>query len=67
MPAVAAPSTVLVTGANGFIAVATVKTLIERGFKVIGTVRTAAKGESSMQDGWVCTNLIISWVCRTVY
>lgn len=47
MPAVSAPSTILVTGANGFIAVATVKTLIERGFKVIGTVRTASKGASN--------------------
>lgn len=45
MPAVSAPSTVLVTGANGFIAVATVKTLVERGFKVIGAVRTREKGE----------------------
>jgi nucleoside-diphosphate-sugar epimerase len=45
MPAVTAPAKVLVTGANGFIAAATVKTLIERGFSVIGTVRTAAKGE----------------------
>lgn len=45
MPAVTAPATILVTGANGFIAVATVKALVEAGFKVIGTVRTESKGQ----------------------
>lgn len=45
MPAVTAPAKVLVTGANGFVAAATVKTFIERGFSVIGAVRTASKGQ----------------------
>lgn len=36
---------VFVTGANGFIAAETVKQLIESGYDVVGSVRTAAKGE----------------------
>ncbi|KAK7687131.1 hypothetical protein QCA50_009634 [Cerrena zonata] len=36
---------VLVTGANGFIAVWLVKDLLEKGFSVRGTVRSEAKGE----------------------
>ena len=35
---------VLVTGANGYIAVWIVKTFLERGFAVRGTVRSDAKG-----------------------
>jgi len=34
-----------VTGASGFIAVWVVKTLLERGFRVRGTVRSSSKGE----------------------
>jgi len=44
MPVVQKGAKVLVTGANGFIAAATVKILVERGFNVIGAVRTASKG-----------------------
>ena len=44
MPAVQKGAKVLVTGANGFIAAATVKILVDRGFNVIGAVRTASKG-----------------------
>ena len=36
---------VLVTGANGFIAVWVVKKLLEKGYAVRGTVRSEAKGE----------------------
>lgn len=39
------PSTVLVTGASGFIAQHIVKLLINKGYNVVGTVRLAAKGE----------------------
>lgn len=45
MPAVSAPATVLVTGANGYLAVWLVKVLLEKGFNVRGTARTAQKGE----------------------
>ena len=45
MPAVKPGSRVLVTGASGFIAAWVVKTLLEGGFSVRGTVRSAAKGE----------------------
>ena len=45
MPAVTAPSKVLVSGANGYIAVWVVRTLLEQGYSVLGTVRSAAKGE----------------------
>lgn len=38
--------TVFVSGASGFIAQNIVKLLIEKGYNVIGTVRTAEKGES---------------------
>ncbi|CAL1707448.1 unnamed protein product [Somion occarium] len=44
MPAVTSGK-VLVTGANGYIAVWLVKDLLEKGFTVRGTVRSAAKGE----------------------
>ena len=43
MPAVAAPAKILVTGANGFIAVWLVKDLLERGYTVKGTVRSESK------------------------
>ena len=43
MPAVTSGK-VLVTGANGFVAVWLVKTLLERGFSVRGTIRSASKG-----------------------
>jgi len=45
MPAVQKGAKILVTGANGFIAAATVKILVERGYNVIGVVRTSTKGE----------------------
>ncbi|PVH16410.1 uncharacterized protein CXQ87_004701 [Candidozyma duobushaemuli] len=37
--------TVLVTGASGFIAQHIVKQLVKEGYKVVGTVRSAAKGD----------------------
>lgn len=43
MPAVSSPAKVLVTGANGFIAVWVVRTLLDKGYAVRGTVRTKAK------------------------
>ncbi|KAG9521735.1 NAD(P)-binding protein, partial [Aureobasidium melanogenum] len=45
MPAIEKGSTVLVTGANGFIASHIVDQLIRLGYKVRGTVRTEAKGK----------------------
>ena len=44
MPAVAKGDKVLVTGANGFIAMWIVRSLLERGFSVRGTVRSLDKG-----------------------
>ncbi|KAH8102192.1 NAD-P-binding protein [Cristinia sonorae] len=44
MPAVQAPAKVLVTGANGFVAVWVVKKLLEDGFAVRGTIRSEDKG-----------------------
>ena len=44
MPAVQSGK-VLVTGANGYIAVWLVKNLLDEGYSVRGTVRSAAKGE----------------------
>lgn len=43
MPAIQAPATVLVTGANGFIAAWIVKYLLENGYSVRGTVRNKEK------------------------
>lgn len=43
MPTVNPGSKVLVTGANGFIAVWLVRELLEQGFSVRGTVRSASK------------------------
>jgi nucleoside-diphosphate-sugar epimerase len=43
---ITAPSLVVVTGANGFIASHTVQTLLRAGFEVCGTVRSASKAEA---------------------
>ncbi|KAH8109989.1 NAD-binding protein [Phellopilus nigrolimitatus] len=43
MPAIAAPAKVLVSGANGFIAVWLVQDLLKRGYSVRGTVRAESK------------------------
>ncbi|KAL5504579.1 hypothetical protein ACEPAH_7240 [Sanghuangporus vaninii] len=43
MPAISTPAKVLVTGANGFIAAWVVRTLLENGFSVRGTVREESK------------------------
>ncbi|TFK47435.1 D-lactaldehyde dehydrogenase [Heliocybe sulcata] len=45
MPAIAAPAKVLVTGANGYIAMWVVRRLLEAGYAVRGTVQSATKGE----------------------
>jgi len=45
MPAIAPPAKVLVTGASGFVAVWVTRTLLEKGFSVVGTVRSDSKGE----------------------
>ncbi|KAF7999610.1 hypothetical protein HF325_006286 [Metschnikowia pulcherrima] len=39
------PTTVLVSGATGFIAQHTIKLLLSKGYKVVGTVRSAEKGK----------------------
>ncbi len=44
MPAVKPGATVLVTGANGYIAVWIVNYLLEKGYTVRGTVRSEEKG-----------------------
>ena len=44
MTFVKSPAKVLVTGANGFLAAWVVQLLIERGYSVIGTVRSESKG-----------------------
>ncbi len=45
MPSVPVGSKVLVTGANGFVAMWVVRTLLESGYRVKGTVRSLDKGE----------------------
>lgn len=45
MPTIQAPAKVLVSGANGFIAIWVVQQLLDQGYSVRGTVRTAEKGE----------------------
>ncbi|KEP48769.1 NADPH-dependent aldehyde reductase [Rhizoctonia solani 123E] len=45
MPAIKTDDTVLVTGASGFIAVWVCQYLLEAGYKVKGTVRSASKGD----------------------
>ncbi|BGP43138.1 hypothetical protein JCM10449v2_007162 [Rhodotorula kratochvilovae] len=45
MPAVSTDSLVLLTGASGYLAVHVLKQLLERGFRVRGTVRSTDKGE----------------------
>lgn len=45
MPAIQPPNKVLVTGANGFVAMWIVRDLLEHGYSVRGTVRSVEKGE----------------------
>ena len=45
MPVVQTPAKVLVSGANGFVAVWVVKSLLEKGYAFRGTVRSFDKGE----------------------
>ena len=45
MTVVPPPAKVLVTGANGYIAMWLVRVLLEQGYTVRGTVRTADKGK----------------------
>jgi len=45
MPAIPSGSKVLVSGANGYIAMWVVQTLLERGYSVRGTVRSGSKGK----------------------
>ncbi|KAG8951125.1 methylglyoxal reductase (NADPH-dependent) gre2 [Tulasnella sp. 424] len=45
MPIIASPAKVLVTGATGYIAVWVCKTLLDKGYSVVGTVRSDSKGE----------------------
>ena len=45
MPAISKGSKVLVSGANGYIAMWVARTLLERGFAVRGTVRTEDKAK----------------------
>ncbi|KAF8999630.1 hypothetical protein BDQ17DRAFT_1308413 [Cyathus striatus] len=45
MPIITSPSKVLVSGANGYVAIWVVRTLLERGHSVRGTVRSASKGK----------------------
>ena len=45
MPTVSKGANVLVSGANGYIAMWVVLTLLERGFAVRGTVRTEDRGK----------------------
>ncbi|KDN45795.1 hypothetical protein RSAG8_04628, partial [Rhizoctonia solani AG-8 WAC10335] len=45
MPFIQAPAKVLLTGANGYFAAHAVKDLLERGYTVVGTVRSGPKGE----------------------
>ncbi|KZT23515.1 D-lactaldehyde dehydrogenase [Neolentinus lepideus HHB14362 ss-1] len=49
MPTVIPPSKVLVTGANGYIAIWVVRRLLEKGYSVRGTVRSDSKAEHLRQ------------------
>jgi nucleoside-diphosphate-sugar epimerase len=45
MPTIEPPAKILVTGASGFIACWIIKTLLDRGYAVRGTVRSLKKSE----------------------
>ncbi|KDN45793.1 hypothetical protein RSAG8_04626, partial [Rhizoctonia solani AG-8 WAC10335] len=45
MPFIQSPAKILLTGANGYLAVHAIKNLLERGYTVVGTVRSEPKGE----------------------
>jgi len=44
MPTISKGDKVLVTGANGYVAMWVIRLLLERGYRVRGTVRTVEKG-----------------------
>jgi nucleoside-diphosphate-sugar epimerase len=44
MPTVQPPAKVLVSGANGFVAIWVIKALLDQGYAVRGTVRSLEKG-----------------------
>ncbi len=69
MPSAKPPAKVLVTGTNGFIATWIVKVLIDRGYSVVGTVRSVPKGTFMKQQfGDKFEFAIVGglWVCRYV-
>ncbi|KAF8308503.1 NAD-binding protein [Clavulina sp. PMI_390] len=45
MPAIIASAKILVTGASGFLATHVIRSLLEEGHKVVGTVRSSTKGD----------------------
>lgn len=45
MPAIPSTSTILISGVSGFIPIHTAKLALQKGFTVVGTVRSEAKGE----------------------
>ena len=49
MPSVSKGSKVLVSGANGYVAMWVLRTLLERGFTVRGTVRSEDKAKFLME------------------
>ncbi|KAG8788399.1 methylglyoxal reductase (NADPH-dependent) gre2 [Ceratobasidium sp. 428] len=49
MSAIQPPSKILFTGANGYFATYAIKDLLERGYTVVGTVRSTSKGEELLK------------------
>ncbi|KAH7325288.1 D-lactaldehyde dehydrogenase [Rhizoctonia solani] len=45
MPSITAPAKILITGVNGYVGAHVAKDLLERGFTVVGTVRSSSKGD----------------------
>ncbi|KAM3511856.1 hypothetical protein MY11210_004474 [Beauveria gryllotalpidicola] len=58
-----APALVAVTGANGFIAQHCIAALLERGYRVVGTVRCEAKAEGVRQAHGAHPKLSVAVVC----
>jgi nucleoside-diphosphate-sugar epimerase len=61
MPFVQAPTKVLVSGANGYVAIWVVQNLSSKGYSVHGTVHSAEKGEAPVFAlkplNWIFTEL----------
>jgi len=68
MAPITSPSKVLVSGANGYIAAWVIKSILDRGHRVIGTVRSPSKGEYLLkQFGEKFSYIVVEDIAKVRY